>query len=34
MAKQADAARQFIKFINEPSAAPAVQKNGMVPASR
>jgi molybdate transport system substrate-binding protein len=33
-AKQADAARQFIKFINEPSAAPAVQKNGMVPASR
>ena len=34
MAKQTDAARQFIKFINEPSAAPAVQKNGMVPASR
>jgi hypothetical protein len=34
MAKQADAARQLIKFINEPSAAAAVQKNGMVPASR
>ena len=34
MAKQADAARQFIKFITEPSAAPAVQKNGMVPAPR
>jgi len=34
MAKQGDAARQLIKFINEPSAAPAVQKNGMVPASR
>jgi molybdate transport system substrate-binding protein len=34
MAKQADAARQLIKFLNEPSAAPAVQKNGMVPASR
>jgi molybdate transport system substrate-binding protein len=34
MAKQADAARQFIRFINEPSAAPAVQKNGMVPARR
>jgi molybdate transport system substrate-binding protein len=32
MAKQDDAARQFIRFINEPSAAPAVQKNGMVPA--
>ena len=34
MAKQADAARQFVKFITEPSAASAVQKNGMVPASR
>ena len=34
LAKQADAARQFIKFITEPSAAPAVQKNGMVPAPR
>ena len=34
MAKQADAARQFVKHITEPSAAPAVQKNGMVPALR
>jgi len=34
MAKQADAARQLVKFITEPSAAPAVQKNGMVPALR
>jgi molybdate transport system substrate-binding protein len=34
MAKQPDAARQFIKFITEPSAAPAVQKNGMVLAPR
>jgi len=34
MAKEASAGRQFIKFINEPSAAAAVQKNGMVPASR
>jgi len=32
MAKQADAARQFAKFITEPSAAPAVRKNGMAPA--
>ena len=34
MAKQADAARQFVRFISEPSAAGAVQKNGMVPARR
>jgi molybdate transport system substrate-binding protein len=34
MAKQADAARRFVRFISEPSAAPAVQKNGMVPARR
>jgi len=34
MAKQADAARQFVKFITEAPAAAAVQKNGMVPASR
>jgi molybdate transport system substrate-binding protein len=34
MAKQADAARQFVAFITEPSAAGAVQKNGMVPAPR
>jgi len=34
MGKEADAARQFVKHIAEPSAAPAVQKNGMVPASR
>jgi ABC-type phosphate transport system substrate-binding protein len=34
MAKQTDATQQFIKFITEPSAAPAVQKNGMVPAPR
>jgi molybdate transport system substrate-binding protein len=34
MAKQADAARQFVKFITDPAATPAVQKNGMQPASR
>jgi ABC-type tungstate transport system permease subunit len=27
-------ARQFVAFITEPSAAGAVQKNGMVPAPR
>jgi hypothetical protein len=30
----ADAARQFVKHISEPSAAAAVRKNGMVPAPR
>jgi molybdate transport system substrate-binding protein len=34
MAKEASAARQFVTFITAPSAAPAVQKNGMVPAPR
>jgi molybdate transport system substrate-binding protein len=34
MAKEASAARQFVRHITEPSAAPAVQKNGMVPAPR
>ena len=34
MAKEAGPARQFVKHITEPSAAPAVQKNGMVPALR
>jgi molybdate transport system substrate-binding protein len=34
MAKQADAARQFVKFITEPSATPTVQKHGMQPAPR
>lgn len=34
MAKEANAARQFVKHITEPSAAAAVRKNGMVPAPR
>ena len=34
MAKEASAARHFVKHITEPSAASAVQKNGMVPAPR
>jgi molybdate transport system substrate-binding protein len=34
MAKQPDAARQFVKFISEPSATPAVRKNGMEPAPK
>jgi molybdate transport system substrate-binding protein len=34
MPKEGGAARQFVKHITEPSAATAVQKNGMVPALR
>jgi molybdate transport system substrate-binding protein len=34
MAKEADAARQFVTFISAPSAAAAVRKNGMAPAPR